>query len=67
MADEIDPAVGLVMHKRVGDKIDEGEAICTLYVNNETNLEDAISTMHEAVCIGAKPDSVAPMVYGVIR
>lgn len=67
MADDIDPAVGLVMHKRVGDKIDEGEAICTLYVNDETNLEDAISTMYEAVCIGTKPDSVAPMVYGVIR
>ena len=67
MADAIDPAVGLVMHKRVGDKIDAGEAICTLYVNNEANLEDAISTMHEAVCIGEKPDSVAPMVYGVIR
>ena len=67
MADSIDPAVGLVMHKRVGDKIDAGEAICTLYVNDETNLEDAISTMHEAVCIGEKPDSIAPMVYGVIR
>lgn len=67
MEDSIDPAVGLVMHKRVGDKIDKGEAICTLYVNDETNLEDAISTMHEAVCIGAKPDCVAPMVYGVIR
>ena len=67
MADSIDPAVGLVMHKRVGDKIDAGEAICTLYVNDEANLEDAISTMHEAVCIGEKPDSIAPMVYGVIR
>ncbi len=67
MADDIDPAVGLVMHKRVGDKIDEGEAFCTLYVNDETNLEDAVSTMYEAVCIGAKPDSIAPMVYGVIR
>jgi len=67
MEDTIDPAVGLVMHKRVGDKIDEGEAICTLYVNDEANLEDAMATMHEAVHIGAKPDHIAPMVYGVIR
>ena len=36
-------------------------------LNDETNLEDAVSTMYEAVCIGAKPDSIAPMVYGVIR
>ncbi len=65
--DAIDPAVGLVMHKRVGNKIDKGEAICTLYVNDETSLDDAIETMHEAVTIGEKPDQVAPMVYAVIR
>ncbi len=66
-ADKIDPAVGLVMHKRVGDPIKQGESICTLYVNDETFLDDAIATMHEAVCIGSKPDQVAPMVYDVIR
>jgi len=65
--DTIDPAVGLIMHKRVGDKVEKGEAFCTLYVNDEANLEDAIATMREAVFIGKKPDSVAPMVYGVIR
>ncbi len=65
--DSIDPAVGLVMHKRVGDSIQQGEAICTLYVNDETNLTDASETMLEAVKIGTKPDHVSPMVYGVIR
>ena len=63
----ISPAVGLIMHKRVGDAVQAGEAICTLYVNDEKNLEDAISTMKEAVQIGAKPDHVTPMVYAVIR
>ena len=65
--DTIDPAVGLVMHKRVGEPIQQGEAICTLYVNDETNLNDAMETMLEAVKIGPKPDQVTPMVYGVIR
>jgi pyrimidine-nucleoside phosphorylase len=65
--DIIDPAVGMIMHKRVGDAVQAGEAICTLYVNDEKNLEDAISTMKEAVRIGAQPDHVAPMVYAVIR
>jgi len=66
-ADVIDPAVGLIMHKRVGDKVEAGEAICTLYVNDDKNLTDAIATMLEAVQIGAKPDHVSPMVYAVIR
>lgn len=65
--DVIDPAVGLIMHKRVGDKVEAGEAFCTLYVNDDKNLNDAISTMLDAVQIGAKPDQVAPMVYAVIR
>jgi thymidine phosphorylase len=66
-ADVIDPAVGLIMHKRVGERVEKGEAICTLYVNDETNLDDAIATMREAVEIGAKPDILSPMVYAVIR
>jgi pyrimidine-nucleoside phosphorylase len=65
--DVIDPAVGLIMHKRVGDKVEKGEAFCTLYVNDEKNLDDAIATMREAITIGAKPDHVAPMVYAVVR
>ena len=65
--DIIDPAVGLIMHKRVGDKVEKGEAFCTLYVNDEKNLDDAIATMREAITIGAKPDHVAPMVYAVVR
>jgi len=65
--DVIDPAVGLVMQKRVGDKIEKGESFCTLYVNDEKNLEDAITTMLEAVHIGAKSEHVPPMVYAVIR
>lgn len=65
--DVIDPAVGLVMHKRLGDSIKEGEAICTLYVNNEANLDDALHTMLDAVVIGEKPEQIAPMVYAVVR
>ena len=65
--DVIDPAVGLIMHKRVGDKVEKGEAFCTLYVNDEKNLDDAIATMREAITIGAKPEHVAPMVYAVVR
>ncbi len=55
------------MHKRVGDHIGKDEPICTLYVNDETNLNDAIATMNDAVRIGDKPDTVSPMVYAVVR
>lgn len=65
--DSIDPAVGLVMHKRVGDSVRQGEALCTLYVNDDKNQEDAYQTMQEAIILGEKPAAPAPMVYAVVR
>lgn len=38
--DIIDPAVGIVLHKKVGDKVNEGEALLTIHAN--TDKLDAI-------------------------
>ena len=34
----IDPAVGVILHKKVGDPVAEGEPLCTLLVNDESRL-----------------------------
>ncbi len=47
--------------------VEAGEPICTLYVNDDTALGDAIETMKRAVTIGEKPEVVLPMVYDAIR
>lgn len=65
--DAIDPAVGLIMHKRVGDKLTKAEPFCTLYVNDETHLQEAIEAMHAALTIGNEKPDKAPLVYDVIR
>lgn len=33
--DDIDLAVGLVLHKKIGDKVSEGESLLTIYANQE--------------------------------
>ncbi|QIN26132.1 pyrimidine-nucleoside phosphorylase [Staphylococcus chromogenes] len=33
--DDIDLAVGLVLHKKIGDKVSEGESLLTIYTNQE--------------------------------
>ncbi|QYN47174.1 pyrimidine-nucleoside phosphorylase [Gilliamella sp. ESL0405] len=38
--DVIDPAVGIVLHKKVGDKVEQGEALLTIHAN--TDKLDAI-------------------------
>jgi thymidine phosphorylase len=50
--DSIDPAVGIVLHKKVGDAISENEAICTLYYNSEARLSEAESLIHSSYRIG---------------
>lgn len=48
--DVIDLAVGLVLHKKVGDKIEEGESILTIYSNRE-NVEDVKQKLYDNIFI----------------
>ena len=65
--DVIDPAVGLVMHKRVGDRVAAGDSLCTLYVNSEKNLRSSMRMLEDAVHIGSKAPEKRPLIYDVIR
>ncbi|NCB31207.1 MAG: thymidine phosphorylase, partial [Clostridia bacterium] len=65
--DVIDPAVGLVMHKRRGDYLAQGEPLATLYVNDETRLEEAAAMLRGAVSLSPESPAYAPMVYDVIQ
>ena len=65
--ESIDPAVGLVMKKRLGDFIRADEPLCVMYVNDESKLNAALDMFHSAFTYSdAKPD-YRPMVYDVVR
>ena len=65
-SDVIDPAVGLVMKVRVGDQVRAGDPICTLYVNDDTHLEEAKKLLYEAVTISDTKQKGNPMIHEVI-
>ncbi len=67
--DVIDPAVGLVMHKRLGDHVDLQTPLCTFYVNDETRVEAATSALRAGVCISEQEtgEKVRPLVYEVVQ
>jgi thymidine phosphorylase len=50
--DSVDPAVGIVLHKKVGDAIGPGEPVCTLYYNSDARLSESESLIHSAYRIG---------------
>ncbi len=54
--DIIDPAVGLVLHKRIGDRVAAGEALATLHHNHAPRAQEAHDLLLGAVHIsGAQP------------
>lgn len=65
--DSIDPAVGLVMRVRCGDRVNSGDALCTLYVNNDQYLDDVTTLLRSAIGISEEKGEVTPMIYDIIR
>ncbi len=53
--DDVDHAVGIVLHKKVGDKVAKGEALCTLHYNGSDRLEEARSLISSSYSIGTAP------------
>lgn len=64
--DVIDPSVGIVMKVRRGAYLRKGDVLATLYVNDESYLEDALHLLEEAITIKAEKPEERPMVFGVV-
>lgn len=46
--DAVDPAVGLVLHKKLGDEISAGEPIATVMYNSDVRLAEAMELLRKA-------------------
>src|SRR5579863_137218 len=55
--DVIDPAVGVILEVKAGEKVDAGSVLCRLYYTNEENLDEAADLVEDAFRIsGARPE-----------
>ena len=65
--DAIDPAVGLVLHKKVGDPVHAGEPLCTIRYNSDARLREARRLLEQAYRIAEQPPRDGrPLVHRVI-
>jgi pyrimidine-nucleoside phosphorylase len=62
----IDPAVGLVLHKKVGDLVLQGEPLITMHVNDRSRLDEARAMLEKAVEIGPEAPPSVPLVREVL-
>ena len=55
--DAIDPAVGIILEVKVGEKVDAGSVLCRIYYTKDENVEEAAEMVEDAFRISAqKPD-----------
>ena len=58
----IDPAVGILLHKKAGDYVTRGEALCTLLVNDESRLAEVTTLVATAYSLTDDEMTVAEQV-----
>ena len=55
--DAIDPAVGIILEVKIGEKVEAGSVLCRLYYTKEDRVEEAAGMVEDAFRISAqKPD-----------
>lgn len=65
--DPINPAVGIVMAKRIGEWIDAGEPLAHLHVSSHSNPQTAAEFVRGAVVLSQEPVIAPPLIYASIE
>jgi pyrimidine-nucleoside phosphorylase len=62
----IDLSVGILVNKKVGDKVEKGEKIATLYANDQEKLATAITELEQAYSYSVTPVEKPKLIKTVI-
>lgn len=63
----IDLSVGIVINKKVGDRVEESDTIAIIYANDEKKMSAAIEKVVGAYTISDEQPAVRPLIRKVIR
>ena len=64
--DPIDLAVGVKVHVKVGSRVSAGDALVTVYANDETKLKASIEHLDRAFSFSGESVAALPLFYDVI-
>jgi pyrimidine-nucleoside phosphorylase/thymidine phosphorylase len=64
--DPIDPAVGVILEVKTGQKVDAGAVLCRLYYTREDRLEDAAQMIEDAFRISAQAPEDRELILEVV-
>jgi pyrimidine-nucleoside phosphorylase len=66
--DSVDPAVGIAVHKKIGDNVTAGESLCTIHCHSDAQAARAKTLLQESYQIAAsapahKPSLIHRVIY----
>jgi len=64
--DTIDPAVGVILEVKIGQKVDAGGVLCRLYYTREERVEEAAQLVEDAFRISATPPEERELILEVV-
>ena len=62
----IDAAVGVILHKKVGDAVEKGEPLLTVHVNDRRRLDESLEGLRRAVEVAPERPEPAHLVRAVL-
>jgi pyrimidine-nucleoside phosphorylase len=64
--DTIDPAVGVILEVKIGQKVDAGAVLCRLYYTNEEHVEEAAQLVEDAFRISSTVPEERALILEVV-
>ena len=64
--DAIDPAVGVILEVKVGQKVDSGGVLCRLYYTREDRVDEAAQMVEDAFRISTNPPESRELILEVV-
>jgi thymidine phosphorylase len=58
----IDHAVGVMLNKKVGDEVENGEPLCTVHYNSDSRLGEALKLIEQGYVISEETVSAEPII-----
>ena len=63
--DDIDPNVGIVLHKKIGERVEKGEVLADIYANSQVSQE-ILELLEEAYEIVPEEVHLTPIIHEII-
>ena len=64
--DSIDHSVGVIIKKKVGEQVKEGESLATVYINNTDNLDTVLGLIENSFIISEEKIKEPELIKGII-